>query len=97
MSRPAEDTIRPAFIGQLVIVGEVGKRKVAAQRKGSARYLRRGSVHRIEDLAHSAGARRVTRAKIWLGALSHLSAGHFREHFSCDRQVARMFQRFHHR
>src|SRR5271170_6933553 len=43
--------------------------------------LVRDIVHRIEDLARSAVARRVTRAKIWLGALSHLSAEHFREHF----------------
>jgi hydrogenase nickel incorporation protein HypA/HybF len=32
-------------------------------------------------LARSTGSRRVTGAKIWLGALSHLSAEHFREHF----------------
>ena len=28
------------------------------------------------------GAHRVTGARIWLGALSHLSAEHFREHFA---------------
>ena len=43
--------------------------------------LVRDVVHRIEDLARSAGARRVVAAKVWLGALSHLSAEHFREHF----------------
>jgi hydrogenase nickel incorporation protein HypA/HybF len=43
--------------------------------------LVRDIVHRIEELARAAGARRVTGAKIWLGALSHLSAEHFREHF----------------
>jgi hydrogenase nickel incorporation protein HypA/HybF len=43
--------------------------------------LVRDIVHRIEDLARSAGARRVTRAKIWLGALSQISLEHFREHF----------------
>ena len=43
--------------------------------------LVRDIVHRIEDLARSANAHRVTGAKIWLGVLSHLSAEHFREHF----------------
>ena len=46
--------------------------------------LVRDVVHRIEDLARSTGARRVTGAKIWLGALSHLSAAHFREHFALE-------------
>jgi len=46
--------------------------------------LVRDVVHRIEDLARSTGARRVTRAKVWLGALSHLSAEHFREHFAIE-------------
>jgi hydrogenase nickel incorporation protein HypA/HybF len=46
--------------------------------------LVRDIIHRIEDLAHAAGARRVTVAKIWLGALSHLSADHFREHFGIE-------------
>jgi hydrogenase nickel incorporation protein HypA/HybF len=41
-------------------------------------------VHRVEDLARSTGARRVTGAKVWLGALSHLSAEHFREHFAIE-------------
>jgi hydrogenase nickel incorporation protein HypA/HybF len=43
--------------------------------------LVRDVVRRIDQLARSAGARRVAGAKIWLGALSHLSAEHFREHF----------------
>ncbi len=42
--------------------------------------LVRDVVHRIEDLARPTGSK-VTRAKVWLGALSHLSAEHFREHF----------------
>jgi hydrogenase nickel incorporation protein HypA/HybF len=45
--------------------------------------LVRDVVHRIEDLARSTGSR-VTRAKVWLGALSHLSAEHFREHFALE-------------
>jgi hydrogenase nickel incorporation protein HypA/HybF len=43
--------------------------------------LVRDVVRRVEDLARSTGARRVIGVKIWLGALSHLSAEHFREHF----------------
>ncbi len=46
--------------------------------------LVRDLVHRTEDLARSTGARRVTGAKVWLGALSHLSAEHFREHFAIE-------------
>jgi hydrogenase nickel incorporation protein HypA/HybF len=48
--------------------------------------LVRDVVHRIEDLARSTGARRVTGAKVWLGALSHLSAEHFQEHFAIEAQ-----------
>jgi hydrogenase nickel incorporation protein HypA/HybF len=44
--------------------------------------LVRDVVRRIEDLARATGAHRVTGARIWLGALSHLSAEHFREHFA---------------
>ena len=43
--------------------------------------LVRDVVRRIEDVASATGARRVTGAKVWLGALSHLSAEHFREHY----------------
>jgi hydrogenase nickel incorporation protein HypA/HybF len=46
--------------------------------------LVRDIVHRMEDLARSTGARRVTGARIWLGALSHLSPEHFREHFAIE-------------
>ena len=46
--------------------------------------LVRDVVRRIEDLARATGARRVTCARIWLGALSHLSAEHFREHFAIE-------------
>jgi hypothetical protein len=37
---------------------------------------------RPDDLARQTGARRMTGAKIWLCALSHLSAEHFRDHFA---------------
>jgi hydrogenase nickel incorporation protein HypA/HybF len=46
--------------------------------------LVRDVVRRIEDLARSTGARQVSGAKVWLGALSHLSAEHFREHFTIE-------------
>ncbi len=46
--------------------------------------LVRDVVHRIEDLARGTGARRVSGARVWLGALSHLSAEHFREHFAVE-------------
>ena len=48
--------------------------------------LVRDVVHRIEDLARATGAHRVTGVRIWLGALSHLSAEHFREHFDISAQ-----------
>jgi hydrogenase nickel incorporation protein HypA/HybF len=48
--------------------------------------LVRDVVRRIEDLARATKARRVTGARIWLGALSHVSADHFREHFAAEAQ-----------
>jgi hydrogenase nickel incorporation protein HypA/HybF len=46
--------------------------------------LVRDIVRRINELAGATNARRVTGAKVWLGALSHLSAEHFREHFAIE-------------
>ncbi|MGA8755502.1 MAG: hydrogenase/urease maturation nickel metallochaperone HypA [Stellaceae bacterium] len=46
--------------------------------------LVRDLVRRIEQLARAAGASHVIGAKVWLGALSHLSAEHFREHFALE-------------
>ena len=48
--------------------------------------LVRDVVRRIEGLAQATSARRITGAKIWLGALSHLSAEHFREHYALEAQ-----------
>jgi hydrogenase nickel incorporation protein HypA/HybF len=48
--------------------------------------LVRDVVRRIEDLAGATGARRIAGAKVWLGALSHLSAEHFREHYAIEAQ-----------
>ena len=38
-------------------------------------------VKKIEALAAAHGADRITGVKVRLGALSHISAEHFREHF----------------
>lgn len=36
---------------------------------------------KIRDIAKKEGVTRVTGIEVWLGALSHMSAEHFREHF----------------
>ena len=38
-------------------------------------------MNKITGIAAEQKAVRVTRVSVWLGALSHISAGHFREHF----------------
>jgi hydrogenase nickel incorporation protein HypA/HybF len=38
-------------------------------------------MHRIDKIAQAERARRIVRVSIWLGALCHLSAEHFAEHF----------------
>lgn len=35
----------------------------------------------IQRIAHEQGARRVSRVKVVLGALAHISSAHLREHF----------------
>ncbi len=44
--------------------------------------LVRDVVGRINQLANAASVHRIVAAKVWLGALSHLSAKHFRDHFA---------------
>jgi hydrogenase nickel incorporation protein HypA/HybF len=44
----------------------------------------RDLVRRLEQAAREAGAERVSGAAVWLGALSHFSPAHFREHFEED-------------
>ena len=39
-------------------------------------------MRKIEAVAVDQGARRVTAVQVTLGALSHLSPDHFREHFA---------------
>jgi hydrogenase nickel incorporation protein HypA/HybF len=38
-------------------------------------------MRKIDEVAHADGATRVTRVVVRLGALSHFTAEHFREHF----------------
>lgn len=45
------------------------------------RALMRDVVARVEELARTEGAARVTRVSVRLGALSHFTPAHFREHF----------------
>jgi hydrogenase nickel incorporation protein HypA/HybF len=45
------------------------------------RALMRDVMSRIEALARVEGASRVTRVDVQLGALSHFTPDHFREHF----------------
>jgi len=43
--------------------------------------LLRDLMHQIEDVARTEGATRVKEVRLRLGALTHLSADHLREHF----------------
>jgi hydrogenase nickel incorporation protein HypA/HybF len=43
--------------------------------------LMRDLVCRIESVARDEGGRRVVAVRVWLGALSHFTPEHFREHF----------------
>jgi len=43
--------------------------------------LMRGLMRKIDELAEQQQAHRVVTIEIWLGALSHMSAEHFQEHF----------------
>jgi hydrogenase nickel incorporation protein HypA/HybF len=46
--------------------------------------LIRDLVHRLDAAARDAGAERVAGVEVWLGALSQMSAEHFREHFETE-------------
>ncbi len=43
--------------------------------------LMAGLMRRIDAVASGEHAHRVTAVAVWLGALSHMSAAHFAEHF----------------
>ena len=45
------------------------------------RALMKDVMRKIEEVALSGGATRVTRVSVRLGALSHLTPEHFQEHF----------------
>ena len=45
------------------------------------RHLTEDVVHKLEDLAKEQGGVHVTRIRVRLGALSHFTPEHFREHF----------------
>jgi hydrogenase nickel incorporation protein HypA/HybF len=45
------------------------------------RALMQDLMEKIDAEAHAAGAARVTRVRVRLGALSHFTPDHFREHF----------------
>lgn len=48
--------------------------------------LMRDLMRKIESVAKVEGATRVTGVKVALGALSHMSEEHFREHFEASSQ-----------
>ncbi|HZP19304.1 MAG TPA: hydrogenase/urease maturation nickel metallochaperone HypA [Bauldia sp.] len=41
-----------------------------------------GLIRRVTEIAAAEKAQKVTRISVWLGALSHMSPGHFAEHFT---------------
>lgn len=46
--------------------------------------LMKGLVRKLEELARENGGGRISCVRVWLGALSHFSKEHFREHFEVD-------------
>ena len=46
--------------------------------------LVRDLIRHVEQAAAAEGAARVSGVAVWLGALSHLSAAHFRDHFEIE-------------
>jgi hydrogenase nickel incorporation protein HypA/HybF len=44
-------------------------------------HLMSDLLHKIEALAREDRGARVVAVEVWLGALCHISAAHFREHF----------------
>ena len=43
--------------------------------------LMNGLMSKIQSIADAEQAKQVTIVRVWLGALSHMSAEHFQEHF----------------
>jgi len=46
------------------------------------RALMRDVMRKIEEVGRTQGAERITRIEVSLGALSHFTPVHFREHFA---------------
>ena len=44
--------------------------------------LIRSLMRKIDTLVEAENARKVTTVSVWLGALAHMSAEHFEEHFA---------------
>ena len=44
--------------------------------------LMTGLMRKIDELARRQDATRIVGVSVWLGALSHMSADHFRDHFA---------------
>ena len=43
--------------------------------------LMKGLMRKVDEIASREHAEKVTCVKVWLGALSHFSPAHFKEHF----------------
>jgi hydrogenase nickel incorporation protein HypA/HybF len=43
--------------------------------------LMTGLMRKIDEAARAQSAKRVVEVSVWLGALSHMTRGHFAEHF----------------
>ena len=43
--------------------------------------LMKNLMRQLDELAKAEDAKRITGVSVWLGALSHMSAAHFTEHF----------------
>ncbi|MDE1937857.1 MAG: hydrogenase maturation nickel metallochaperone HypA [Alphaproteobacteria bacterium] len=43
--------------------------------------LMKNLMRRLDEIASTEQAKRITGVSVWLGALSHMSAAHFAEHF----------------
>ena len=46
-------------------------------------------MNQIEGLAEEHNGQKITRVKVWLGALSHFTKEHFREHFDVSAKGSR--------
>lgn len=73
---PLSEPVASAVDG--VIARILDDLKVATMHEAS---LLNALMRKIDDIADAEGAKRVTGVSVWLGALSHMTPGHFKEHF----------------